>query len=237
MPMREKANAQDNFDQFARNYRDLHTENVKLSGADSDYFSEFKAKDLAAHEATKALDILDLGCGDGTMARFLVKHMAGCRLEGIDISEESIAVARERGLPQANFKAYDGASIPYPDAHFEVCTIATVLHHIDHALHPALMQEVHRVLRPGGRVYIYEHNPYNPVTRHMVNTCPFDEDAVLLTPGYAKALLKGAGFEQESNRFILFMPRGGFFKNLLWIEPFFKWLPLGGQFITKGVKP
>ena len=234
--MREKVNAHDNFDQFAHTYRDLHTENVKLSGADSEYFSEFKAKDLARIKPVKAVDILDLGCGDGTMGKFLVKHMAGCRLSGIDISEESVVVAQERGLEKAEFRPYDGTTIPYPDAQFDICTIATVLHHIDHALHPALMLEVNRVLKPGARIYIYEHNPYNPVTRHMVDTCPFDADAVLLTPGYSKGLLRQAGFSKVTNRFVLFMPRGGVFKALLWMEKLLEWLPVGGQFITRGVK-
>ena len=233
--MRVKRNAHDNFDEFAHTYRDVHTENIKISGADSAYFSEFKAIDLAKCEPDKELNILDLGCGDGTMATFLVKHMAGCTLAGIDISEESVMVALQRDLPNAEFKPYDGQSIPYPSGQFDICTIATVLHHIDHALHRALMREVNRVLRPGGRVYIYEHNPYNPVTRHMVDTCPFDADAILLTPGYAKMLLRAGGFEQVRNRFVLFMPRGGVFKNLLWLERFMWWLPVGGQFITRGV--
>ncbi len=35
------------------------------------------------------------------------------------------------------------------------------------------------VLKKKGRVYIFEHNPYNPVTRYLVATCEFDRDAVL----------------------------------------------------------
>ena len=40
--------------------------------------------------------------------------------------------------------------------------------------------ELKRVLRAGGACVIFEHNPLNPLTVQAVNTCPFDENAVLI---------------------------------------------------------
>ena len=229
---------QDNFDQFAQDYRQIHSQNVKLAGADSDYFSDFKARIVAQQTAGMhpGAILLDLGCGDGTMARFLVQHLPGIALHGLDISAASIAVANALGLAGAQFAAYDGGSIPMADASVDVCTLATVLHHIAHSHHLALLQEVRRVLRPGGKLFIFEHNPYNPLTRHMVNTCPFDADAVLLTAGFAQRTVRAAGFASQQTRYVLFMPRGGVIKHLLWLERYLGWLPLGGQYWLCAVK-
>lgn len=49
---------------------------------------------------------------------------------------------------------------------------ACVFHHIDQREHAALLRELLRVLASGGIALVYEHNPYNPITRHAVNTCP-----------------------------------------------------------------
>jgi hypothetical protein len=58
-----------------------------------------------------------------------------------------------------------------------------------------VIAEMARVTRPGGMVAIIEHNPLNPVTRHIVSRCPFDRDAVLLRCGTGARLLAGAGLE------------------------------------------
>ena len=41
------------------------------------------------------------------------------------------------------------------------------------------MKEINRVLKLGGRLYFFEHNPWNPFTRFLVRTCPFDKNAQL----------------------------------------------------------
>jgi ubiquinone/menaquinone biosynthesis C-methylase UbiE len=228
----------DNFDPFANDYREIHNQNIKLTGADSQYFSEFKVKWLRDfYGARQPARILDLGAGDGTCLSFFSQYFPQSDLMGIDVSELSIRVAAEKKIPRTEVKVYDGQHIPYPDSSFDTILVATVMHHIRFGEHEGLMKEALRVLRPGGRIFIAEHNPHNPVTLHMVNTCPFDKDAVLLTPGYTKKLLRKTGFGEVKNHFVLFFPRGGFFK---WFHPLEKWLsflPVGGQYFCTGVKP
>jgi len=227
----------DNFDQFATDYRQIHSENLKLAGADSQYFSEFKVKWLKEYLSQQMPDhILDLGAGDGTCLQYFCQYFPQSHLKGIDISELSIQEAEAKKLPNTEVKVYDGTHIPYANNTFELILVATVMHHVRFELHPPLMQEAYRTLKQGGRMVIWEHNPYNPVTRHMVNTCPFDEDAVLLTPGYSKKILKHAGFKQVKNHFTLFFPRGGFFKKLHFLEKHLASVPLGGQYVSIGVK-
>lgn len=228
----------DNFDEFAKDYRQIHNENIKLSGADSDYFSEYKVIEIKNREKANRVDrVLDLGCGDGNSCRFFRNHLPNAALYGIDVSEDSVEQARKREIPNAFFSGYDGTHIPYEDKFFDVVLIATVMHHIRFEYHEALMQEVFRVTKPGGHLYIFEHNPWNPVTRHMVNTCPFDKDAILLSPTYCKKLVKSAGFNPVKNHYTLFFPRSGAFKPFLGLEPALSWAPIGGQYYTFGVKP
>jgi ubiquinone/menaquinone biosynthesis C-methylase UbiE len=227
----------DNFDEFAKDYRQIHNENIKLTGADSSYFSEFKVKWLRKYyQDSEPHTILDLGAGDGTCLSFFSSYFPKSQLFGIDVSEKSIEEAAARNIKNAAVRVYNGTEIPYPNEKFDLILVATVMHHIRFELHDALMKEAHRVLKPGGKIFIVEHNPYNPVTMHMVNTCPFDADAVLLKPGYTKSLLQRAGFRNCENQFTLFFPRGGIFKAFHFLEKFLSFLPVGGQYVAIGKK-
>ena len=88
--------------------------------------------------------ILDLGCGDGQLTQRLAA--TGAILQGVDASAEMAAAARARGF------AVDVASaelLPYRDASFDAVFSNAALHWVRD--HDAMMREVHRVLRPGGR--------------------------------------------------------------------------------------
>jgi hypothetical protein len=94
---------------------------------------------------------------------------------------------------------------------------------------------LHRVtqkLAPGGRLFVFEHNPYNPLTVQAVRACPFDDDAVLLPPGEVRALLASAGLGAVQQRFVLFFPRA--LARLRPLEPWLAWCPLGAQTLTLG---
>jgi ubiquinone/menaquinone biosynthesis C-methylase UbiE len=228
----------DNFDEFARDYREIHNENIRLTGADSHYFSEFKVKWLREYySSSEPAAILDLGAGDGTCLSYFSRYFPSAALFGIDVSEKSIEEAAAKEIPQTNVQAYNGKEIPYGHSSFDLILVATVMHHIRFELHEGLMKEAYRVLKPGGRIFIVEHNPWNPVTRHMVNTCPFDEDAVLLKPGYSLRLLKTCGFSKVKNHFTLFFPRGGVFRAFHFLEKYLGSVPVGGQYVTVGEKP
>lgn len=225
----------DDFDSFAKDYRDLHTENVKITGADSNYFANFKVTELQGFESNTPLKVLDLGCGDGVVVGYMEQHFPNWEVTGIDVSAESIEAAKQKEI-KARFSVYNGSNIMEEDETFDIIFIAGVLHHIDYALHGNFLLEVRRVLKTEGRLYIFEHNPYNPFTRYLVNTCVFDEHARLLSAAYLKKEIKRKGFTRCVINYVLFFPRNKLFQYLLPLEKFLKRFPIGGQYYLRTVK-
>lgn len=226
----------DEFDEYAKDYRSIHTANIKLSGADSFYFAEQKVLILKKYEVDNEVRMLDIGCGDGAVEIFIQQHFPRWQVEGIDVSKKSLEQARARDIRNASFGLYDSKKIPFGDNSFDLIFLAAVLHHIDFTLHAAFIKEIHRVLRKGGRIYIFEHNPLNPATRYLVKTCIFDKDARLLSYMYTKKILKAVAFSDLKKSFILFFPRKGFLSFFVKFEGILGWLPLGAQYYFRAVK-
>ena len=226
----------DDFDQFADDYRLIHTKNIQLAGVDSFYFAEMKVRLLQVVEKNTELKVLDIGCGDGATEFFMQQYFPNWKIKGIDVSEKSIKVAEERNLKNAEFSLYDGTTILFPYQSFDIIFIAGVLHHVDFSLHQTMVKEIYRVLKDKGRLYLYEHNPLNPITRYLVKTCIFDADAKLLKNQYATKLLQQNNLKIISKQFIIFFPRKGFFKHFIFLEKYLQWLPLGGQYFISASK-
>jgi ubiquinone/menaquinone biosynthesis C-methylase UbiE len=145
--------------------------------------------------------VLDVACGKGTTAVFLVKEF-GCEVVGIDYGEQSVAAARslaqaERLDDSVRFDQSDAETLPFPDQCYDAviceCAFCTFP---DKA---AAAREFFRVLRPGGRVGLSD------LTRAEV--LPRESDSLLdwiacigdaqTAESYA-AYLQGAGFSVGS---------------------------------------
>jgi len=96
--------------------------------------------------------------------------------------------------------------------------------------HASLLNEAKRVLKKGGRLYMFEHNPYNPGTQYLVKTCAFDGNAHLLTASHFKRLFRQGGFAINFINYIVFLPGWKWLKPFHALEKYFSWLPLGGQY-------
>jgi SAM-dependent methyltransferase len=226
----------DDFDAYARDYRRIHSENLRLTGADSTYFAEMRVRMLQPYEHNTPMRVLDLGCGDGVMECFIRRYYPKWDVDAIDVSAESIAMARQLELPHTRFAAYDGLHIPFETGTFDLVLLAGVLHHVSFDLHANLLQDILRVLKPGGRLVIYEHNPLNPLTKRLVNTCVFDRDARLLRCGYLRKLLNRQGFIIQQRFYFIFIPPYGWLRRLIPLERFLGWLPAGGKYFIRAQK-
>ena len=81
---------------------------------------------------------------------------------------------------------------------------------------------------------IYEHNPFNPLTRLAVSRCEFDEGVELLGRAETEAMLRAAGLAPAESRYVAFFPwRGRAFRA---VERVLARLPLGAQYVVAGVR-
>jgi ubiquinone/menaquinone biosynthesis C-methylase UbiE len=225
------------FDKFAENYRQIHSESIKkISGADSFYFAEYKVKEMMRFEKDHDCKVLDLGCGDGTTEFFFGNWFPKFRITGIDVSPKSIEEALRKNLKNSVFQILDNDTIPFENNSFDIVFVAGVLHHIDEAMQQGIITEIFRVLKPNGRFYLFEHNPFNPLTKYLVNTCDFDKGVKLLTSKKTKSLLIKSGFKVQNLIYTIFFPRNRFFKLLIPLEKYINRLPLGGQYYFRAIK-
>ncbi len=230
---------QSEFDKFAHEYAELHRANIAASGEDPEYFAEYKIRDLrdlcAAARVGEALSrILDFGAGIGASIAPVRRHFPAARLTCVDVSTASLRIAAQRFRNEADFVAFDGSRLPFVDGSFDCVFSACVFHHIEPVLHIALLSELRRVLKHGGLVMIYEHNPLNPLTVQAVRTCPFDDNAILMSATTLKRRLMQAGFSSATARYRLFFPRA--LRLMRPLEQWMKWLPLGAQYYVYDVK-
>lgn len=218
------------FDAYSKNYDDAVNSSIGFSGLKVDFFTRVKAQYikrlLAEHfDDIKHIRLLDVGCGVGNYHPYLVDDVGA--ISGVDVSAACIQTARDRNSG-VDYSVYDGHSLPYDDASFDFAYTICVMHHVPPEQWPAFAAELRRVVRPGGMVAVFEHNPYNPLTRRAVSSCEFDKDAVLLTAGQVDELLRGAGFKDATRRYILTVPP--FNRLLMGVDRALARLPLGGQF-------
>src|SRR4029079_11684556 len=94
----------------------------------------------------------------------------------------------------AEYVELDGATLPFDDGSFDIIFTACVFHHIDHAEHPIVLSELKRVLKRQGWVFLFEHNPLTPLTVRAVRTCPYDENARLISGWKMRRLFREVGF-------------------------------------------
>ena len=88
--------------------------------------------------------ILDVGCGDGQLTQRIMA--SGADLTGVDVSTEMAAAACTRGVNAVHASA---EALPFADACFDAVFSNAALHWVRD--HEAMLAELHRVLRPGGR--------------------------------------------------------------------------------------
>jgi SAM-dependent methyltransferase len=128
--------------------------------------------------------VLDVGCGTGRLLSALPPRYERA---GIDVSARMLEFARDKGL-QVEQASSDG--LPFENDSFDLAATFAVLHHlIDPDLVRASLHEMVRVVRPGGAVIVWDHNPLNPYWRFLMARSPQDQGDERLVP--ARLILNG----------------------------------------------
>ena len=126
------------------------------------YTKEWHIPAAAGFASSRDLRVLEIGCGLGTDGAQFAK--AGAEYTGVDLTDAAIELAQKRfalfGLPGL-FRTADAENLDFEDDSFDLVYSHGVLHHTPDTARA--IQEVHRVLRPGGRavVMLYHRNSYN----------------------------------------------------------------------------
>jgi len=226
------------FDRYRLHYEDDIDRAIAFGGQTHDFYTKVKADVLVEllrrGAPERRLDLLDVGCGNGALHRFLLSSGLPLSVTGIEVAGEFVAMARQAN-PDVSYDVYDGTRLPYDAGRFDAAVTICVMHHVPPGEWPGFLAEMCRVVRPGGLVTVFEHNPFNPMTAHIVKTCPLDRNAVLLKPGRLAELMRTAGLDAVAREFILFTPFGSpVFRRF---DRMMSWLPLGAQYVCFGRVP
>lgn len=225
------------FDRFADEYHAQHAASIRLSGEAPEYFHRYKVE-VVRRECDRLhfwpQRILDFGGGVGNSIPYLKSQFGTAGIFLIDPSRRSLEIAGRRHGSAVSISHFDGASVPFADGQIDLVFVACVFHHIQHDRHVLLLREIERVLMPGGHLFVFEHNPLNPLTLKAVNDCPFDENAVLIRASQMEQKIADAGFSWLRARFTVFFPH--MLRALRWAEPLLGHIPIGGQYFVHAIK-
>ncbi|MDE0330503.1 MAG: methyltransferase domain-containing protein [Nitrospinae bacterium] len=117
--------------------------------------TEVRRRTIEALGLTPGMRVLDVGSGPGLFADEMAQTVGptGC-VRGVDISESMIGLARTRcaDKPWVDFQIADAVSLPFEDEYFDACVSVQTLEFVADV--DAALREIHRVLKPGGRLAV-----------------------------------------------------------------------------------
>jgi SAM-dependent methyltransferase len=187
------------FDQYAGQYEAIIAAQTKFFDGDSSYFARYKIE--LAHQLVGPVEtVLDFGCGIGRSMPHLREIFPKADIVGCNPSADSLAIAREQN-PTCRFVSMEALGT---DSRFDLVIASCVFHHIPPQDRQMAIRYCYSRLKEGGHFIIFEHNPVNPVTRHLVKNCPFDADAVLLSMSETIKRMRDAHLKIDKSSYCLF---------------------------------
>lgn len=218
------------YDRYRDRYRDELDRAVSFCGATHEFFTRAKAEALERlarrHLGDPAgLDTLDVGCGIGLTDRPLAGRFRS--LTGTDVSPGVLETAAAEN-PGVRYELAERGRLPFDDGAFDLVFAVCVVQVVPREERPQFVAELARVAQPCGLVVIFEHNPYNPLTRLVVRRCEFGEDAGMLAQSEALRLLGENGLEPIDRGFLLLVP--SLRERVLALEHVLRRLPIGAQY-------
>lgn len=222
------------FDRLSPNYKAILDHDVRIFGETAEYFADYKAeyvKKFLGDDFEGRL--LDYGCGIGLVAKSLRSRFDLKQVEivGFDVSRESIRECKNN-IHDAKF-TYNLDEIEA--SHFDAVIMANVLHHIKPDSRLAFLKKASGLLKQGGCIFIFEHNPYNPITKLVVNLSVLDRDTSLIKLSEMIGLLSRVTLDIREKRYIVFFPRC--LRRLRPFEPRLGRIPIGAQYVCIAYMP
>ena len=217
-----------NFDDYAKSYVNITQKKLNFFNNTRDYFDSYKVN-ITKKIFKNPNKILDYGCGIGLCLPHLKNAFPHSAIYGTDLSLESLKIAKSYNpflnlINTSNLK----------DHKFDLIFISGVFHHIHKSERNKVFAEFNDLLKDDGGIIIFEHNPYNFITRKLVSECPYDEGVELIYFNEMKSYFKKNIINILDSGYTLFFP--SFLKYLRRYDYLLKKLYLGGQYYIAGKK-
>lgn len=162
----------------------------------------FKRRLIEAANIAAGHDVLDLGCGTGTLALMVKQMRPGARVAGLDIDPRILAMARRKiQSAGADIAIQQGSATdpPFPPASFDRILTTLMLHHLTTSQKEETLAAARRLLRPGGELHIADWGkPHNALMRFASLSFRFFDGGKTTgvnLRGELPALVRAAGFE------------------------------------------
>jgi SAM-dependent methyltransferase len=132
--------------------------------------------------------VLDLGCGVGFFGGTARKR--GAKVVGLDFSAVALGMAKGRE-PGMGLVRGDATRLPFPDARFDVVLLNDIIEHLAEEPGRRMIEEVYRVLRPGGRLVFDQESVLEPAAAPRLHAYPKAADVGRNTLGVHESLHLG----------------------------------------------
>jgi 2-polyprenyl-3-methyl-5-hydroxy-6-metoxy-1,4-benzoquinol methylase len=136
--------------------------------------------------------ILDLGCGSGIYFNLFKQYATD--VDGIDVSEQSVMLCREKGYRLV--KLADAVALPFPDESFDYVFTSEVLEHVED--HTTMLKEIQRVLKPNGILLLtttcYSTSIFQLISGYKGGALNFIKEVGIYIAGFAS--------KEKRNRFV-----------------------------------
>ena len=166
----------------------------------------FKRKLVQRANIQPQMKVLDLGCGTGTLTLMLKRAHPEAQITGLDGDSEVLDIARNKSRG-ADIQWDEGlaSSLPYPDSAFDRVVTSLVIHHLVTDDKRRAFEEVYRVLKPNGELYVLDFGaPHSSLTRFMTKYMRRLEEAADNFDGLIPLFVTEAGFGsvKEAENFV-----------------------------------
>ena len=160
-----------------------HFENSKVDGsisraAQDKYYEATKREQLIFQDffcnLLNSKSMLEIGCSYGRDAKIYSQFCD--TYVGIDLSDKGIEAAKKLALNNCSFVCGDAHALPFQRSKFDAVVVSSLLHHLDL---PIALEEISRVLKPGGALIFREPLGINPILnlyRYMTPSARTDDE-------------------------------------------------------------
>lgn len=163
-------------------------------------FPEKKIKQALINQCTLngSEKLLDFGIGTATLSLMIKQQFQAVSITGIDVDNKILKIAKKKTGAAVDLQRYDGSNLPFNEGAFDIIVSSLVFHHIPTANKKNVLQELYRVLKPGGELHIADfgkpQNLYTKLAFAIFRRMDGEENTRVNSKGLLPEYIQKAGF-------------------------------------------